>query len=91
MQLIYRPHWVRRALEASELLRVNLPDLLKGQPKGRTVFNPSTAALINERLRLAASSGCKFAISAAGWGSQSEGNLTKSGFAFLSEGYNMQE
>ena len=48
-------------------------------------------ALINERLRLAASSGCKFAISAAGWGSQSEGNLTKSGFAFLSEGYNMQE
>ncbi len=43
MQLIYRPHWVRRALKESELLRVNLPDLLKGQPKGRTVFNPSTA------------------------------------------------
>ena len=43
MQLIYRPHWVRRALKASELLRVKLPDLLKGQPIGRTVFNPSTA------------------------------------------------
>jgi GNAT superfamily N-acetyltransferase len=47
------------------------------------------AALINERLRLAASSGCKFAISAAGWGSQSEGNLTKSSFTFLSQGYDM--
>lgn len=46
-------------------------------------------ALINERLRLAASSGCKFSISAAERGSPSEGNLTKSGFTFLSEGYEM--